>query len=159
MYCLLWKKQTKNPAQPSYNPQHKQKCETFVSTRLDNNWISGDRTTHGTTAYKQKYETVAFFKACAKACASQPRVQPYGFWITSPDHNWKKSWFVKLLSCLLRLLAVFILLLGRSFSYFCLCGLKAGRSSQKWSRSSVQPSVQARYNPKHNSPPKWNGID
>ena len=99
------------------------------------------------------------FKACAKACASQPRVQPHGFWITSPDHNWKKSWFVKLLSCLLRLLAVFILFLGRSFSYFCLCGLKAGRSSQKWSRSSVQPSVQARYNPKHNSPPKWNGID
>ena len=152
----------KIPAQPTSNPQHKQKCETFVSTRLDNNWISGDRTTHGTTAYKQKYETVAFFKACAKACASQPRVQPYGFWITSPDHNWKKSWFVKLLSRLLRLLAVFILLLGRSFSYFCLCGLKAGRSSQrstggrggrssqKWSRSSVQPMVQARYNPKHN---------
>ena len=41
----------KNPAQPSYNPQHKQTCETFVSTRLDNHW---DCTTHGTTLYKQK---------------------------------------------------------------------------------------------------------
>ena len=131
-------------------PPVQAKCETFVSTRLDNNWISGDRTTHGTTAYKQKYETVAFLRLVLRLVRHNPRVQPHGFWITSPDHNWKKSWFVKLLSRLLRLLAVFILFLGRSFSYFCLCGLKAGRSSQKWSRSSVQPMVQARYNPKHN---------
>ena len=35
--CYGKKTIKKIPAQPSYNPQHKQKCETFVSTRLDNN--------------------------------------------------------------------------------------------------------------------------
>ena len=77
---MLWKKAIiKKLSQPSYNPQHKQKCETFVSTRLDNHWFSGDCTTHGTTLYKQKYETVVCLRVVLRLVRYNPRVQPHGF--------------------------------------------------------------------------------
>ena len=135
--CYGKKAIIKKPAQPSYNPQHKQKCETFVSTRLDNNWISGDRTTHGTTAYKQKYETVACLRLVLRLVRHNPAYNPMVFELQAQTTIGRKAGS---LSCCL----VFFVFL-RYLSY---CW--GGRSSQKWSRSSVQPMVQARYNPKHN---------
>ena len=78
MYSLLWIKNPikKKPAQPSYNPQHKQKCETFVSTRLDNHWFSGDCTKYGTNSYKQKYETVVFLRVVLRLVRYNPAYNP-----------------------------------------------------------------------------------
>ena len=81
-FLLLFVMKKKKNYQKRYlhNPRTTPSTSKSVKHSSVQGWtISGDRTTHGTTAYKQKYETVAFFKACAKACASQPRVQPYGF--------------------------------------------------------------------------------
>ena len=66
----------KNPTQPSYNPQHKQKCETFVSTRLDKYCFSWDCTTYGTTSYKQKYETVVFLRLVLRLVRYNPAYNP-----------------------------------------------------------------------------------
>ena len=102
--------QQKNPAQPSYNPQHKQKCETFVSTRLDNHRFSGDRTTHCTTAYKQKYETVAFLRLVLRLVRHNPAYNPMVFELQAQTTIGRKAGS---LSCCL----VFFVFL-RYLSYF-----------------------------------------